>query len=154
MSNERLMAFARFFMTEVPPEFFLMSASPQTAVHLKDVMDGKRLGCVGTDFVGMMRLFLCLNDEPDEGLPWHQEPSELLGIPAKPFYNLVLGRGDGYQLNLYRFDRLPPIMRHQIAAQVLTDTLIYNTATWHREIVAKAGNHAAESIVQMVSARA
>jgi hypothetical protein len=153
MSNERLMGFARFFMTEVPPEFFRMSASPMTALRMKVALDSGVEGCGATDLVGMMRLFLCINEEPNEGLPWHQEPSELLGIPAKPFYQLVLGRGDGYQLNLYRFDRLPPRIRHQIAAQVLTDALIYGYVPWQREIIVQAGSDAAKTIVQMIDGR-
>lgn len=153
MKNPRLHAFARFFVDDVPPEFFRMSASPMTAQRVSLALKNGTPGCTATDLVGLMRLFLCLTEDPDEGIPWHQEPSELMDIPARLFYNLVLMRGDGYQCNIYRFDRLPPEMRKRIAEGVLLGLICDDVVLWRDFIAGEAGSEALRSIAQ-ITARA
>lgn len=64
------------------------------------------------------------------GLDMHQEPATIFGLDAKAYYNLVMGRGEDYALDLVKFDQLSEAVRKEIANSAVCGVSGCGTVPW------------------------
>lgn len=64
------------------------------------------------------------------GLDMHQEPATIFGLDAKAYYNLVMGRGENYAIDLVAFDQLSAAVRKEIANSAVCGVSGCGTVPW------------------------
>lgn len=102
--------FIEFFARGVPPSRFCMGI-PKPALSP---------GLEMRNLAGWAQTFTT-SKQAGYGLSWHNDPCTFLGLANKgaTYFNLVMGRGEDYALDLVAFDELPDETRKGVAVAAI-----------------------------------
>jgi hypothetical protein len=127
--------FIEFFVRGVPANrFYMLPQSPALGLQCRDI-------------AGWARTFV--DSKETYGLDFHKDPCTYLGFAdkAETYYNLVMGYGDGYAVDLRQFDALGDDIRKEVANNVICGVSDCGCVPWLSSLREKISHYDAGRMI-------